>query len=53
MEKGICPNCGKKSRFRLIGADVYRCGKCGRTVEQKDIRPIVTYEAPQAELFSQ
>jgi ribosomal protein L37AE/L43A len=48
---GICPNCGRKAKFRLIGSDIFRCMKCQKTIYRENIKETVRYEDKTRSLF--
>jgi len=34
---GICKHCGRSGTFTWIGADIYRCSRCKKTILEEEI----------------
>ena len=49
---GICPYCGRETTLSLLGAEIYRCKRCRRLAEIKDIRIPEKVEVRQGRLFT-
>jgi ribosomal protein L37AE/L43A len=48
---GICPNCGRESKLRSMGAGIFQCPKCHKTFLREEIKEAVRHEDKTRSLF--